>query len=88
LEDPRTDILEAPPLICIEILSPADSMCDLMKKLEEYAAMGVRNIWVVDPRRRKAYTYRNRKLEEVAEGRLETEQPKIVLPLDEVFLDL
>ena len=50
--------------------------------------MGVKHNWVVDPRRRKAYTYRNRKLEEVTGGRFETEQGEIVLPLDEVFLDL
>lgn len=88
LEDPRTDTFETAPFICIEILSRRDEKNDLLEKLEEYAAMGVRNIWVADPRRLKAYTYRNKGLEEVTGGRFQTEEPETSLPLDEVFADL
>jgi Uma2 family endonuclease len=88
LEDPGTDVFETPPFICIEILSRRDERSDLLKKLEEYAAMGVQHIWVADPRRRKAFTYRNRELVEVTGGQFETKEPEIVLPLDEVFHDL
>ena len=48
--------------------------------------MGVPHIWVADPGRRKAYVYRNGGL--IAVERLETEDPQISLPLDEVFYDL
>jgi Uma2 family endonuclease len=88
LEDPRTDIFEAPPFICIEILSRRDEKGDLLGKLDEYAAMGVAHIWVVDPSRRTACTYRNRELVEVTGGRFETEEPEISVPLEEVFHDL
>jgi Uma2 family endonuclease len=46
-QDPFTDVFETPPLICIEILSRRDEMSDVLEKLEEYAAAGVRYIWVV-----------------------------------------
>jgi len=88
LEDPGTEIFETPPQMCIEILSTDDSMSDLLEKLEEYAAMGVPHIWVVDPRRRKAFTYHDRRLEEVLSGRIETAPGEISLPLEEVFLNL
>jgi Uma2 family endonuclease len=62
-EDPGTDFFETPPLICIEILSKRDAMSDVLENLEEYAAMGVRFGWLLDPRRRKAYTCRSGRLD-------------------------
>jgi Uma2 family endonuclease len=85
-EKPAAGVFETPPFICIEILSACDAVSDLFERLDEYAAMGVLNIWVADPGRRKAYAYRNAGLLEV--DRFETEQPRILLPLDEVFHDL
>src|ERR1700676_2153044 len=50
---------DTPPLIAIEILSKDDRHFEVMKKLEEYLAWGVANIWVVDPitKRFSAYTH-------------------------------
>src|SRR5580765_5603091 len=65
IEDPGTHVFETPPFVCIEILSRSDNASDLLEKLEEYAALGVPNIWVIDPHRRKAFTYEDRSLREV-----------------------
>ncbi len=46
---PRERILLTPPLIVIEILSPEDRVGRYRERLEDYRAMGIRNIWVVDP---------------------------------------
>ena len=43
----------------IEIVSPADPARELNDKLEEYAAMGIPYIWVVDPERRRLQQYTN-----------------------------
>jgi Uma2 family endonuclease len=40
------------PFICIEILSPDDRVAGLQEKIDDYAAMGVQGIWIVDPPRR------------------------------------
>ena len=45
------------PDIAIEITSPTDLIDDLMDKLEEYFAAGVRHVWVVYPKHLKVYDY-------------------------------
>ena len=88
LEDPGTDVFEAAPFVCIEILSRSDNVSDLLEKLEEYAALGVPNIWVIDPHRRKAFTYEDRSLREVTSPELTSNDPALTIPLAEVFLRL
>jgi Uma2 family endonuclease len=88
LEDPGTDVFEAPPLIVVEILSRRDEMTDLLEKLDEYAAFGVPYIWVIDPRRKKAFTYAGGRLEEVTGEALTAGTHPIRLPLEEVFRGL
>lgn len=40
LGDPKTDIMETPPFLCIEVVSPEDGFSYLLEKLEEYVAKG------------------------------------------------
>ena len=37
------------PLVTVEIVSPGDKYQELIAKLAEYKAMGVPNVWIVDP---------------------------------------
>jgi len=83
---PPTDVFEIPPLICIEILSSRDETSNVLEKLEEYATAGVRYIGVVDPRRKKAFSY-DGALREVT-AFTTTGGTAIELPLAEVFLGL
>ena len=87
LQKSPTEVFETPPLICIEILSRRDEMSDVLEKLEEYAAAGVRYIWVVDPRRRRAFYY-DGGLREVRSDFATTDEPLIELPLADLFLGL
>lgn len=52
---PDEQIITHPPLLCVEILSPEDRIARLEDKIDEYFAMGVRAVWVIDPRRRIGY---------------------------------
>jgi Uma2 family endonuclease len=83
LEDPGIDIFEAPPFICIEVLSPEDRISRVLEKLDEYVTLGVPHNWVVDPWRRKAFTYTSGRLEEVRGT--EIKAAEISIPLSEVF---
>ncbi len=47
------------PDLAVEIISPTDLINDLMKKIEEYFAAGVRLVWVVYPKYRKIYVYKS-----------------------------
>ena len=49
-------ILEVPPLIAIEILSPKDKWSDVLEKVDEYIAFGTESIWIFEPGRRRVWT--------------------------------
>ena len=49
-------ILRKPPAVCIEVLSPGDTMSGMQKRIADYVAFGVENIWLIDPVERLAWT--------------------------------
>ena len=53
--DPGEQILRRPPAMCVEILSPEDSMSSMQERIDDYVAFGIPNVWILDPRRKKAY---------------------------------
>ena len=83
LEDPKIDVFEDPPFLVIEILSKRDEMGEVLEKLAEYEAFGVPHIRLIDPRRRKAFTYGTGCLQEAAGNALVAGE--IHVPLEEVF---
>jgi Uma2 family endonuclease len=52
---PDEQILTRPPLLCIEILSPEDRMVRVSARAEDYLAMGVPEVWIIDPESLHAY---------------------------------
>jgi len=42
-------IVTRPPHLCVEILSPDDTMLEAMDKIREYLNFGVEWVWVIDP---------------------------------------
>jgi Uma2 family endonuclease len=56
-EVPATKYPTAPPVAVIEILSPEDSLHDLLSKFDEYVAWGIPNAWLLDPEHRRVYSY-------------------------------
>jgi Uma2 family endonuclease len=55
VDAPREQIVTHPPLIAIEILSPEDRLSRMQERIHDYLALGVENIWVIDPATRKAW---------------------------------
>jgi Uma2 family endonuclease len=45
----NTSMIEGPPVLAVEILSPSDKLEDVNEKVDEYLAAGVALVWVVDP---------------------------------------
>jgi hypothetical protein len=56
--------------------------------LDEYAAFGIPHIWVIDPRRKKAFTFEGGRLQEVEGGAHTATAEGIRLPLEEAFRGL
>jgi len=58
LNEPVEQILTKPPLLCIEILSPEDTMRRMQERIEDYRMFGVRSIWILDPGTQRGYDCR------------------------------
>jgi Uma2 family endonuclease len=86
LGDPGEEVLTRAPFICIEILSPEDRMSRVEVRINDYLAMGVPYVWVLDPQTRQAFAATAAEgLKEVKSGVLRTENPVLELPLAESF---
>ena len=86
--DPRDPIVTWAPLLCIEVLSEEDRLQELQTKVDEFAAMGVRDIWVIDPWKRIAYTASPQGFQKLAGDTLRIDGTAIELSLTEIFTEL
>ena len=83
--EPQDQIITTPPFICIEILSKKDTVDSVQDRVDDYLAMGVSYVWVINPRSRRAFAYTTQGIGEAKDGILRTENPEFVVPLEEVF---
>ena len=81
---PSTPILLEPPFLCIEILARDDSMNDMQDRIDDYLTFGVPHVWVVNPRKSRAFHYTPDGMREAKDGVLRTEDPEIVVPILEL----
>jgi len=84
-DDPDEPIVHAPPLICIEILSKDDTFKSVTERLDDYLAMGVPNVWVIEPHTRRGYIYNASGILEVKDGMLRATNSEIAVPLASIF---
>jgi len=81
----KEQVRTTPPLIAIEILSPEDRLNRIIVRLQDYLAMGIENLWVLDPTERVAYTYTSAGLKLIDTTRLTIPNSPIYLDLPEIF---
>lgn len=85
--DPHDPIIRFAPYICIEVLSKDDTLMEIQKRIEEYAAMGVEHIWVVDPWQRKGYIASTKGFQHPDDGVFNIEGTPIRIALAELFAE-
>ena len=56
---PVEQIVTHPPIAVLEVLSPEDRHARFTRKLQDYEAMGIRQIWVIDPEGPSIQRYRD-----------------------------
>jgi Uma2 family endonuclease len=81
---PAGPIIQEPPFLCIEILSPSDRMGEMQDRIDDYLDFGVRYVWLINPRNRRAFIYSNAGVQEVKDGILHTGNPDIRVSLAEL----
>ncbi len=63
---PIEQILTYPPIAVFEVLSPEDGMTRVLVKLDDYERMGIRHIFVINPKIEGLHRYRNGNLDSLA----------------------
>jgi Uma2 family endonuclease len=56
----RAFLIDGPPILAVEILSPSDEHKDVVEKIELYLGTGVAVVWIVDPDLRTVAVHRPR----------------------------
>jgi Uma2 family endonuclease len=81
-------ILDQPPLIAIEILSPDDRWSDVLEKVEEYRSFRVEHTWIFDPKRRIVWLTDGGGVHQATDGALTVPGTPIRVVINEVFAEL
>ena len=82
---PSEQVFRTPPLAVIEILSKDDRMSEMQERLADYVAFGVRHVWLIDPRSRRAFAYTSDGSRELKDGVLRSDDPAFALSLAELY---
>ena len=85
LPEPDEQIFTQPPYICIEILSPDDTFPSLQERFDDYLAMGVPNVWVLDPSSRRGWRVTREGHFEALDGVLRTSDDRVNMPIADLF---
>jgi Uma2 family endonuclease len=84
-EDADNPIITGAPLLCLEVLSPGQTLSALRERAQDFFNMGVPEVWVFDPPTQTAYVCLPDSMTEQRDGVLRLEGTPIELSLAEVF---
>ena len=82
----QPDVIVDAPLLVIEILSPDDTYSDTQERTRDYREMGVKTIWIIDPKTRSGRMCSG--AEWVEASRLEVKESALYADLPEIFSQL
>jgi Uma2 family endonuclease len=79
---PREEVVITPPLLCVEILSPRDTVNQIWERTQDYLRIGVPVCWIIDPLAVRAWIVTDAGMVEAQDGILRAGE--IEMPLSEV----
>ena len=83
---PDEEVFTFPPYLCIEIMSPDDTMTAMQDRIDDYLAFGVPNVWVIDPWKHRGWRVSEEGWAAASDRILRTADARIAMPLSEVLL--
>ncbi len=79
------NIIRVPPLLCVEIIFSEQSLREMQERTDDYLAMCVQAVWVIDPIRRRAFMPDADGILRPAAVELSVPGSPVRLGLDEIF---
>lgn len=83
---PEEEVVTTPPCICVEVMSPDDTMAGLQDRLDDYLAFGVPNIWVIDPVKHRGWRVTAEGWARATDNIMRTADNRVEMPLADVLL--
>jgi Uma2 family endonuclease len=78
-DEEQPEVLTEPPILIVGILSPDDSYSDTQERAADYCKMGVKTVWIIDPKTRSG---------RFCVGDTWTAAQRLVVPGTEIHADL
>ena len=82
---PREQIVQYPPILCIEILSPEDTLSRMRDRIHDFIDMGVRQVWLLDPQTRTVIVCDGLSMLEQTSGEVKLPGSPVTIEVAKVF---
>lgn len=82
---PTEQILTKAPLLCIEILSPEDTISKMNSRVTDYLDFGVPAVWVIDPIEKTIWIYRQNGMQQAMGESLWVDGTELEIPFSAIF---
>jgi Uma2 family endonuclease len=83
---PEEEVFITPPYLCVEVMSPDDTVAAMQDRLDDYLAFGVPNVWVIDPWKHRGWHVTAEGWATAAGEVMRTADGRIAMPLADVLL--
>jgi Uma2 family endonuclease len=83
---PEEEVSTSPPYLCIEIMSPEDTMAGMQDRIDDYLQFGVPNVWVIDPWKHRGWRVSAEGWATATDSIMRTADGRVAMPLNEVLL--
>jgi Uma2 family endonuclease len=83
---PEEEIFTSPPFLCVEVMSPDDTISAMQDRLDDYLHFGVPNVWVIDPWKHRGWRVTREGWAAAPDGIMRTADGQIAMPLADVLL--
>jgi Uma2 family endonuclease len=84
-KEPDESVFTQAPALCIEILSREDPLSRISKVANDYLAMGVPTVWLLDPLEKRAYVADSEAGIHEVKHQIATTDSRVAFPLAEIF---